>query len=48
MLRQHRAIATAIRSGDAAGAAESVREHATVILDVVPEVAARHPELFRG
>lgn len=48
MLRQHRDIATAIRSGDAAGAAESVREHATVILNVVPEVAARHPELFRG
>jgi DNA-binding GntR family transcriptional regulator len=48
MLRQHRAIATAIRSGDAAGAAESVREHSTVILNVVPDVAARHPELFRG
>jgi GntR family transcriptional regulator, rspAB operon transcriptional repressor len=48
MLRQHRAIATAIRSGDATGAVEAVREHSTVILDVAPDVAARHPDLFRG
>jgi DNA-binding GntR family transcriptional regulator len=48
MLAQHRAIAGAIRSGDAQGVAEAVREHSTVILNIVPGVAARHPDLFRG
>jgi DNA-binding GntR family transcriptional regulator len=48
MLRQHRAIATAIRNGDAAGVVELVREHSTVILSMTPAIAARHPELFRG
>ena len=48
MLRQHRAIATAIRSGDAGEVADVVREHAAVILTVAPDVASRHPDLFRG
>jgi DNA-binding GntR family transcriptional regulator len=48
MLRQHRAIATAIRSGDATGVVEAVHEHSTVILRVAPDVAARHPDLFKG
>lgn len=48
MLRQHRAIAAAIVAGDPDAAAEVVREHATVILAVAPDVAARHPDLFRG
>jgi DNA-binding GntR family transcriptional regulator len=48
MLRQHRAIATAIRDGDAAGVVDVVREHSTVILSLAPAVAARHPDLFRG
>jgi DNA-binding GntR family transcriptional regulator len=48
MLRQHRAIAAAIRDGDAAGVVEVVREHSTVILSLAPAVAARHPDLFRG
>jgi DNA-binding GntR family transcriptional regulator len=48
MLGQHRAIATAIGSGDATSVVEAVREHSTVILTVAPEVAARHPDLFRG
>jgi DNA-binding GntR family transcriptional regulator len=47
MLRQHRAIAAAIRSGDVSGAIEAVTEHATVILNVVPDVAARRPDLFK-
>ncbi len=48
MLGQHRAIADAIRSGDASGVVEAVHEHSTVILRIAPEVAARHPDLFRG
>lgn len=48
MLRQHRAIATAIRSGDATYIVEAIREHSTVILKVAPDVAARHPDLFKG
>ena len=48
MLRQHRGIATAIGDGDIPGAAEAVRKHSTVILDLAPDVAARHPDLFRG
>ena len=48
MLRQHRAIAAAIRDGDAAGVVDVVREHSTVILSLAPAVAARHPDLFRG
>jgi DNA-binding GntR family transcriptional regulator len=48
MLRHHRAIATAIASGDADAAAAVVREHASVILAIAPDVAARHPDLFRG
>jgi DNA-binding GntR family transcriptional regulator len=47
MLGQHRAIATAIRSGDVPAVVEAVREHSTVILTLAPEVAARHPDLFR-
>jgi DNA-binding GntR family transcriptional regulator len=48
MLRQHRAIATSIVTGDADAVVEVVREHASVILAIAPEVAARHPKLFRG
>jgi DNA-binding GntR family transcriptional regulator len=48
MLRQHRAIAASIRAGDAGGVAAAVREHAAVILSVAPDVASRHPDLFRG
>ena len=48
MLRQHRAIAAAIGSGDSTRVVEVVREHSTVILTVAPDVAARHPDLFRG
>ena len=48
MLRQHRAIAAAIRDGDAAGVVDVVHEHSTVILTLAPAVAARHPDLFRG
>jgi DNA-binding GntR family transcriptional regulator len=48
MLRQHRGIATAIRDGDVPGAVEAVRQHSTVILELAPDVAARHPDLFRG
>ncbi|MBA2701807.1 MAG: GntR family transcriptional regulator [Chloroflexi bacterium] len=48
MRRQHRAIAAAIVAGDPDAAAEVVREHATVILAIAPDVAARHPDLFRG
>ena len=48
MLRQHRAIAAGIRSGDVAASVEAVREHAAVILAVTPKVQAQHPELFRG
>ena len=48
MLRQHRAIAAAIVAGDADAAAEVVREHASVILAIAPDVAARHPDLFRA
>ena len=48
MLRQHQAIATAVREGDIAATVEAVRRHATVILDLAPEIAARHPDLFRG
>ncbi len=48
MLGQHRAIAAAIGSGDTARVVEVVREHSTVILTVAPDVAARHPDLFRG
>jgi DNA-binding GntR family transcriptional regulator len=47
MLRQHRAIAASIASGDVSGAIEAVAEHATVILNVVPDAAARRPELFK-
>jgi DNA-binding GntR family transcriptional regulator len=47
MLRQHRAIAASIRSGDVSSAIEAVTEHATVILTIVPDVAARRPELFK-
>ena len=47
MLRQHRAIAAAIVAGDADAVAEVVREHASVILAIAPQVAARHPNLFR-
>jgi DNA-binding GntR family transcriptional regulator len=48
MLRQHRAISTSIGSGDVIRVAEVVREHSTVILAVAPDVAGRHPDLFRG
>lgn len=48
MLRQHRAIAAAITAGDADAVIEVVREHASVILAVAPDVATRHPDLFRG
>lgn len=48
MLRQHRAIAAAIRDGNAAGVVDVVHEHSTVILTLAPAVAARHPDLFRG
>jgi DNA-binding GntR family transcriptional regulator len=48
MLRQHRAIASTIRSGDVNGVIEAVREHSAVILEVAPKVAAQHPDLFRG
>jgi DNA-binding GntR family transcriptional regulator len=48
MLRQHRAIAAAIGAGDEAAVAAVVREHASVILAVAPDVAARHPDLFRA
>ena len=48
MLRQHRAIAAAIRGGDVPGVIEVVREHATVILSVTPALAAKYPDLFRG
>jgi DNA-binding GntR family transcriptional regulator len=48
MLRQHRAIASTILSGDVDGVIEAVREHSAVILDVAPKVAAKHPDLFRG
>jgi DNA-binding GntR family transcriptional regulator len=48
MLRQHRSIAAAIVAGDADAAAEVVREHASVILAITPDLAARHPDLFRG
>jgi DNA-binding GntR family transcriptional regulator len=48
MLRQHRAIAAAIVAGDEAAVAAVVREHASVILAVAPDAAARHPDLFRG
>lgn len=48
MLRQHRAIAAAITAGDEAAVAAVVHEHASVILAAAPDVAARHPELFRG
>jgi DNA-binding GntR family transcriptional regulator len=48
MLRQHRAIAAAIRDGDVAGVVEAVREHSTVILSVTPALAAKYPDLFRG
>jgi DNA-binding GntR family transcriptional regulator len=48
MLRQHRAIAAAIRDGDVAAAAEVVREHSTVILGVTPALSAKYPDLFRG
>jgi DNA-binding GntR family transcriptional regulator len=48
MLRQHRAIAAAIVAGDEKAVATVVREHASVILAVAPDVAARHPDLFRG
>ena len=46
MLRQHRAIAGAIRDGDVAAAVDAVREHSTVILTIAPAIAARHPDLF--
>jgi DNA-binding GntR family transcriptional regulator len=48
MLRQHRAIASSIRSGDVGAVIEAVREHSVVILEVAPRVAAAHPDLFRG
>lgn len=48
MLRQHRAIAAAIVAGDPDAVAEFVREHASVILALAPDVASRHPDLFRG
>jgi DNA-binding GntR family transcriptional regulator len=48
MLRQHRAIAGAIRDGDVAAVVDAVREHSSVILTLAPEIAARHPELFRS
>jgi DNA-binding GntR family transcriptional regulator len=47
MLRQHRLIVAAIRAGDVAAVIGAVREHATVILKVAPDVASRHPDLFR-
>ena len=48
MLRQHRAIASAVCAGDRAAVAAAVHEHATVILRSAPATAANHPELFRG
>jgi DNA-binding GntR family transcriptional regulator len=48
MLRQHRAIAAAIAAGDSDAVVDAVREHASVILAVAPDVATRHPDLFRG
>jgi GntR family transcriptional regulator, rspAB operon transcriptional repressor len=48
MLRQHRAIAAAIAAGDEDAAGRNVREHASVIIAIVPDVAARHPDLFKG
>jgi len=48
MLRQHRALAAAITAGDVGAVTEVVREHASVILSLAPDVAARHPDLFRG
>ncbi len=48
MLRQHRAIAASIVAGDTTAVIEVVREHSNVILAVAPDVAARHPDLFRG
>jgi DNA-binding GntR family transcriptional regulator len=48
MLRQHRAIAAAIVAGDEKAVAAVVHEHASVILAVAPDLAARHRDLFRG
>jgi GntR family transcriptional regulator, rspAB operon transcriptional repressor len=47
MLRQHRLIVGAIRAGDVAAVTDAIREHASVILKVAPDVASRHPDLFR-
>jgi len=48
MLRKHRAIAAAIVAGDDTAVAAVVHEHASVILAVAPDLAARHRDLFRG
>lgn len=47
MLRQHRAIASSIMSGDVDAVIEAVREHSAVILALAPKVAANYPDLFR-
>ncbi|HRO61122.1 MAG TPA: GntR family transcriptional regulator [Burkholderiaceae bacterium] len=45
-VREHRAIADRVAAGDAAGAAEAMRAHLATVIDVLEDIAGRHPQYF--
>ena len=45
-VREHRAIADRVAAGDGAGAAEAMRVHLATVIDVLGDIAGRHPQYF--
>jgi DNA-binding GntR family transcriptional regulator len=47
-LLEHRAIVDRVIAGDARGAADAMRTHLSIVIDVLGDIAARHADYFQA
>lgn len=45
-VHEHRAVADRVLAGDALGAAEAMRAHLVTVIEVLADIAERHPDYF--